>query len=71
MKKFTKQRVFIIFFSIIISLVVYIGQKTQSNGRNERNIGDAMQVTTLPVSGKVVILDAGHGTPDEGVCVLH
>ena len=66
MKKFTKQRVFIIFFSIIISLVVYIGQKTQSNGRNERNIGDAVQVTTLPVSGKVVILDAGHGTPDEG-----
>lgn len=33
--------------------------------RIDRNIGDAVQVTTLPVSGKVVILDAGHGTPDE------
>ena len=65
MKKITKKRVFIIFFSIIISIAVYIGQHTQSNGRNERNIGDAVQVTTLPVSGKVVILDAGHGTPDE------
>ena len=65
MKKITKKRVFIIFFSIIISIAVYIGQNTQSNGRNERNIGDAVQVTTLPVSGKVVILDAGHGTPDE------
>ena len=65
MKKITKKRVFIIFFSIIISIAVYIGQNTQSNGRNERNIGDAVQVTSLPVSGKVVILDAGHGTPDE------
>lgn len=71
MKKITQKRVFIIFFSIIISIAVYIGQNTQSNGRNERNIGDAVQVTTLPVSGKVVILDAGHGTPDEGVSLLH
>ncbi len=71
MKKFTKKRVFIIFFSIIIGLAVYIGQNTQSNGRNERSIGDAIQVTALPVSGKVVILDAGHGTPDEGVSLLH
>ncbi len=65
MKKFTKKRVFIIFFSIIIGFAVYIGQNTQSNGRNERNIGDAVQVTSLPISGKAVILDAGHGTPDE------
>ena len=71
MKKFTKKRVFIIFFSIIIGIAVYIGQNTQSNGRNERSIGDAVQVTALPVSGKVVILDAGHGTPDEGVSLLH
>ena len=60
MKKFTKKRVFIIFFSIIIGLAVYIGQNTQSNRRNERSVGDAVQVTALPVSGKVVILDAGH-----------
>ena len=71
MKNFTKQRVFIIFFSIIMSLVVYIGQNTQLNSRNERNIGDAVQVTSLPGSGKVVVLDAGHGTPDEGVSLLH
>lgn len=71
MKKFTQKRVFIIFFSIIISLAVYIGQNTQSNTRNERSIGDTVQVTALPVSGKVVILDAGHGTPDEGVSLLH
>ena len=66
MKNITKKRVFIIFFSFVIGFAVYIGQNTQLDGRNERSIGDAVQVTTLPVSGKVVILDAGHGTPDEG-----
>ena len=66
MKQFAIKRVFIIFFAFIISFSVYIGQITKINNRNERNIGDAVQVSSLPVSGKVVILDAGHGTPDEG-----
>ena len=66
MKKVTKKRVFIIFFAFIIGFSVYIGQNTYQNTRNERSIGDAVQVTSLPVSGKIVILDAGHGTPDEG-----
>lgn len=66
MRKITKKRVFIIFFFIMLSFVVGVGKNTQLNTRNDRNIGDAVQVTALPVSGKVVILDAGHGTPDEG-----
>ena len=66
MREFTKKRVFIIFFSVLISFAIYIGQNRQVNDRNERSIGDAVQVTSLPVSGKIVILDAGHGTPDEG-----
>ena len=65
MREFTKKRVFIIFLSVLISFAIYIGQNTQVNDRNEHGIGDAVQVTSLPVSGKVVILDAGHGTPDE------
>ena len=71
MGKIIKKRVFIIFFSVFISFTVYIGQNTQVNDRNERSIGDAVQVTSLPVSGKTVVLDAGHGTPDEGVSLLH
>ena len=69
MKKFAVKRVFIIFFAFIISFSVYIGQNKIRN--EKREIGDAVQVTSLPVSGKVVILDAGHGTPDEGVSLLH
>ena len=65
MRKVQIKRVFIIFFSIMIGIIAYIGQNIQSDRKNVRNIGDAVQVTSLPVSGKVVILDAGHGTPDE------
>ena len=69
MKKFAVKRVFIIFFAFIISFSVYLAQNNTINPKRE--IGDAVQVTSLPVSGKVVILDAGHGTPDEGVSLLH
>ena len=63
MKKIIKKRVFIIFFAFMISFSVYIGQKNTTN--EKREIGDAVQVTALPISGKTVILDAGHGTPDQ------
>lgn len=63
MKKFTIKRVLIIFFAFIVSFSAYLAQNNAINPKRE--IGDAVQVTTLPVSGKVVILDAGHGTPDE------
>ena len=69
MEKIIKKRVFIIFFAFMISFSVYIGQKNTTN--EKREIGDAVQVTALPISGKTVILDAGHGTPDEGVSLLH
>ena len=69
MKKFVVKKVFIIFFAFIISFSVYLAQNNTINPKRE--IGDAVQVTSLPVSGKVVILDAGHGTPDEGGSLLH
>ena len=63
MEKIIKKRVFIIFFAFMISFSVYIDQKNTTN--EKREIGDAVQVTALPISGKTVILDAGHGTPDQ------
>ena len=53
------KRLMMICIMLMISMI-YVSVK-----RTDRNIGDAVQVTSLPVSGKVVILDAGHGTPDE------
>lgn len=56
MEKVIKKRVFIIFLAFVTSFSVYIGQKNKNNEKKE--IGDAVQVTSLPVSGKTVILDA-------------
>ncbi len=59
MNKKKIKKLMIIFVMLMISITYATVKQTN------RNIGDAVQVTTLPVSGKVVILDAGHGTPDE------
>ena len=50
---------------IIITAMLIVSTTYVSMTRKNREIGETVQVTTLPVSGKVVILDAGHGTPDE------
>ena len=47
--------IFIAMFSVMVS--------TQNN--------KTIQTVSLPVSNKVVIIDAGHGVPDEGVSLLH
>ena len=49
---------------VIIFIMIIVGISVSAMKKN-REIGDAVQVATLPVSEKVVILDAGHGTPDE------
>ena len=53
----------LICFLIGISVYSYQGIKTGTQERVEETIEEA---TATPVSGKVVVLDAGHGTPDEG-----
>lgn len=55
----------------LIILVVMLGVFTFSYNESKQILGDSQTVTATPVSGKVVILDAGHGTPDEGVSLLH
>ncbi len=38
-----------------------------SNNKNDSNINvETVQTVALPVNNKVIILDAGHGVPDEG-----
>ena len=32
---------------------------------------ETVQTVATPSSNKVIIVDAGHGTPDEGVSLLH
>ncbi len=50
---------------IIICMILTISISYAISKKEKRDIGDAVQVSSLPASNKVVILDAGHGTPDE------
>ena len=52
-----KKRMGFIFLVLIISVISY------SIKQNNQNI---VSVSSLPVTNKVIILDAGHGQPDEG-----
>ena len=50
----------------LILLIVLLGIFTFAYQDAKENLEKSVMATTTPVSGKVVILDAGHGTPDEG-----
>ena len=54
----------------LMLLVVIIGIFTfeYQLAKTER---ETMKVTASPISSKTVVIDAGHGTPDEGVSLLH
>ena len=54
-----KKRISIILSAIFISLFTFLFV-------SEKNINNStIQTVSLPVSGKTIVLDAGHGVPDE------
>lgn len=55
----------------LIILVVVLGVFTFAYQEEKQKIEIQEYVTSIPVSDKVVILDAGHGYPDEGGSLLH
>ena len=59
-----QKRIKIILSCILISLFVFTA-KTY-NKQNKNDGGENIQTTATPASGKTIIIDAGHGTPDEG-----
>lgn len=54
----TRKRIFIILSGIIFSVITFIFFTTN-------NTAETAQTVALPVSNKVIVLDAGHGIPDE------
>lgn len=63
------KRIKIIFTFLLISLFTFSCNmiKNEENNKNNKTV----ETTATPVSGKTVVLDAGHGSPDEGVSLLH
>lgn len=64
-----QKRIKIILILILISLFTFSCSTVKNQNNNLTT--NTIETTATPVSGKTVILDAGHGTPDEGVRLLH
>lgn len=75
----SKKRIKIITAGMLIALFTFTFQiamqqenpiNTNISNQNKTN-NASIQTTATPVSGKTVVLDAGHGVPDEGAHLLH
>lgn len=56
-----RKRITIMVLSVFISVSAFIFAMDRNN---------TVPTVSLPVSGKVIVIDAGHGKPDEGDCLL-
>ena len=63
-----KKRITIIACMLLISIYAFAFKETNIENKNAE---ETLETVATPVSGKTVILDAGHGSPDEGVSLLH
>ena len=59
----SKKRILLVLFILGISVLIF-----KITGSVYKN---SIETVALPVSNKVVVIDAGHGYPDEGVILLH
>ncbi len=60
-----KKRIVLVMSSVLLSLFIFV----LTSNKNEELEG-YIDTVSLPVSGKTVVVDAGHGIPDEGVSLL-
>lgn len=60
-----KKRISIIVTCLLLGIFAYSYEGTKINLDQE-----IQETTSTPVSGKVIVVDAGHGVPDEGDCLL-
>ena len=57
-----KKRITIIACMLLISIYAFAFKETNIENKNTE---ETLETVATPVSGKTVILDAGHGSPDE------
>lgn len=63
----SKKRIQIVVVGVIVSLLAFsiqIGNRNNNITNTNESINTA-ETTSTPVSGKTIVLDAGHGVPDE------
>lgn len=57
-----------ILLTLAVSLIAIFTFLIQTASTKENN--KTVQTVALPVSDKVIVIDAGHGVPDEGIYLL-
>jgi N-acetylmuramoyl-L-alanine amidase len=57
----SKKRIELVFSLVIASTLIF----TISNRSEEVENTNTVQTVSLPVTNKVIVVDAGHGIPDE------
>lgn len=53
----SKKRIMIVIGTVMIAMFAFIFQSA--------SVDKTLQTVALPISNKVVVIDAGHGVPDE------
>lgn len=70
-----KKRIQIILSCVMIGILAFSFQVANYKDGLEENKNseqqNTVQTAATPVSGKTIVLDAGHGAPDEGAFLLH
>ena len=61
-----KKRLQIITTCIFIGVFAFYFQIANTKNNSEEGNQNTVQTTATPVSGKTIVIDAGHGVPDEG-----
>ena len=65
----SKKRIQIVLSCLIMGLFAFSFQIAENNNTIEQK--NIVETTATPVSGKIVVIDAGHGVPDEGAFLLY
>ena len=66
----SKKRITLMLCMLLVSLYAF-SFKIVSNSENAIRNEKTVETVATPASNKIIIVDVGHGTPDEGVSLLH
>ena len=61
-----RKRIQIMLSAILVSVLVF-GVQISLKEKEELTV----KTTSTPTSNKTIVIDAGHGTPEKGVSLLH
>ena len=65
----TKKKILYAIGIIVMFIFAYMVTGYNVNNSNKSKI-KTVQTVALPVNNKVIVIDAGHGVPDERSCLL-